>query len=58
MINHEVIEKVKSHESYISTIDNNRFFFNHPKNKQYKLEISVIIFNIGENISRKLTTIG
>ena len=43
----EAIELMKSHSNYIENIDNNRVLFRHPKNPKCKLEISLIVFDVG-----------
>lgn len=43
----EANELMRTHNDYIEQIDVNRLIFKHPKNKKYKLEISLIVFDIG-----------
>ena len=45
-INKLAVDKLKSHDDYLSEIANNRYLFKHPKNQNLKLEISLIVFDI------------
>ena len=42
----EAVQVIKSHDSYVKEISEDRFKFKHPKNDRVELEISLVVFDV------------